>query len=68
MSIFINASGKRFIECNVCGGVVASNHGLIVNGSTNDIAPSDWKTEILRVPCANGYHWKEEHFCNKCKG
>ena len=48
MSVFVNASGSRFIECNCCNALVQSLHGSIVDGQTNDIAPSNWQTDIIR--------------------
>jgi hypothetical protein len=69
MAIFVSASGARFIECNCCNDLVQSLHGSIVNGKTNDITPSNWKTDIIRRNTPHGgYYWRLEHFCPKCKG
>lgn len=67
MSIFVNVSGSRFIECNCCGKIAASNHGIIVNNLANDIPPIDWNTELLRIPCNVGHNWKLQHFCPDCQ-
>ena len=68
MSVFINASGKRFIECNCCQQLAASQHGIVRDGLANDIAPIDWQTELLRRSMPHGgYYWKTEHFCPNCQ-
>ena len=66
MSVFVNFSGERFIECNCCHTIADSNHGSVVDGVSNDTPPIGWKTETFRVPCSKGYYWKKEHFCNNC--
>lgn len=67
MSVFVTAGGIRMIECNICGAVTDSIHGLVINGSTNDVPPSGWNTEILQIPCGIGYNWKRQHFCPNCQ-
>ena len=67
MSLYIDINGKRMIECNCCGKIAESYHGVIVNGSSNDIPPIGWDTEILRIPCNVGHNWKRQHFCPSCQ-
>lgn len=68
MSVFVNASGSRFIECNCCNALVQSLHGSIVDGQTNDIAPINWQTDIIRRSTSHGgYYWRIEHFCPGCQ-